>query len=131
EVFVFARYGQSHFLYHLAEGRGAWAGKLKLFWPLFGLLGGLAAPVGLLALVAWRVPMRMVVACAGLVAVGFLVVGVLPAGPPGSLRTDNIVFGTAGLVTAGVLAATVVRALARRGDTPGQRTDRFLAWWLL
>src|SRR5205085_7707234 len=39
ELFVFARYGQSHFLYHLAAGRAAWADKLSLFWPLFGLLG--------------------------------------------------------------------------------------------
>jgi hypothetical protein len=128
ETFVTARYGCSHFLHHVAQLRTPWPRKLNMFWPFISLLGGVGAPLGLLAGVAWRVPGRWVVGAGVAYVAGLALLAALPGSDysPESIR--SLVFGASGIMTAVLLAMTAMRLLVRGSLEDGQ----FLAgWWLV
>jgi hypothetical protein len=79
---LFARYGQSHFLYHLSEhsaASGNWiGGKAALLPPLVGHLGCLAVGIGLFAASALGPPSRVLVLSAILWCLGAAAIAVLP-----------------------------------------------------
>jgi hypothetical protein len=82
EALLFARYGQSHFLYHLSEhsaASGNWiGGKAALLPPLVGHLGCLAVGIGLFAASALGPPSRVLVLSAILWCLGAAAIAVLP-----------------------------------------------------
>jgi hypothetical protein len=132
EVFVAVRYGHSHFLYHLAQGRSSWAGRLNLAAPLMSLLGGVAAPVGLLGLTAWGVRARWAALAAALYVAGLAVIAWGPEWDRQRLSNNTIVFGSFGVLTGLVLLGTAAALLGSRGPESERPADRFLAlWWLV
>ncbi len=127
EAFVALRYGQSHFLHHLEQTRTPLGKKLNLFWPLFSLLGALAVPLFLLGLVAWRFRARSILFAALLSCVSLVALAVVPEQKSAPISNRSILFGCAGLFTAGMLIASAGRLFRR----PDGGMDRFLVlWWL-
>jgi hypothetical protein len=82
EALLFARYGQSHFLYHLSEHSAAsdnWmGGKAALLPPLVGHLGCLAVGIGLFAASTLGATRRVLILSAAFWCLGAAAIAVLP-----------------------------------------------------
>jgi hypothetical protein len=132
EGFVAARYGRSHFLHHLTQGRSSWGGRFNLIAPLVILLGGVAMPVGLLGLAAWRARSVWVVASAAAYIGGLAWLAWGQEWGRSPVSRNAVVFGPAGMLTAFMLLVTAVSALVRGGTGHDCGYDRLLAaWWLV
>src|SRR5439155_7993385 len=130
EVFTAWRYGQSHFLHHLARHGTEWAKKLNFVGPFVALVGGVGAPVGLVGMVAWRVPALWVISSAVAFAGGLLLLG-CAAIPPADVALGATVFGASGITTLSLLAGTAGAFAVRRGPGRLRRDGLFLAVWRL
>lgn len=128
EWFVSATYGQSHFLFHLPGEPGTRFSRSLLFWPLIGLLGSVAAPLGVLALASRGVGIRGLILAATAIAGGFGLIAVAPWNWPLPLSPNAVVFGTFGLV---VFALTATTAIQRSAATNRDYKDGFLVAWLV
>ena len=126
EGFTAIRYGESHFLVHVAQRRGGILLKYHLLLPLVVTLGGVACWVGLLALVALGASTRRVLFATVAIAVGFACVIFVP-----QTGLSGIVFGLFGAVLLlGTLA--VCRRLAQGHQAPSTiRFEWFLILWLV
>jgi hypothetical protein len=89
-----------------------------------------AAPLGLLGLIAWGLSARWVAGAAACFLAGL---GLIAWGPDGSERAvSGVVFGTSGAITLVSLTAMAVTQPCLGGAGRRQRDGRFLAqWWLL
>ncbi len=131
EWFTAWRYGESHFLHHLTRQGTPWLKKLNFVWPFVALVGGIGVQVGLLGLVAWRVPARWVAVAAAAVIAGWLALADGPQ-PSGDEALRAVVFGVPGAATLALLAATAVVFARRPHAGRARRDDLFLAaWWLI
>jgi hypothetical protein len=131
EVFVAAKYGNSHFLHHVTHHHTPWLRKLNLFWPFIGLLGAVGAPLGLLALAAWGAPTRWITGVGALYIVGLGLFALVPGEQDSVWSITHLVFGLSGLITAVSVAAIAAWFLMRRCGG-GRWGSHFLAgWWLL
>lgn len=151
ELLLVAKYGQSHFLYHLQAQKPAGQGeglaaflraKYELGPGLAGHLGFLAAGVGLYAAAALGVSRRVLVAAAGLWVVGAGLVAVLPGHTavlvPRKLTLPTLVWRVAGfadlIVGAACLLVLLVRFRVNGKWRPGVRTcpdSLFVIGWVL
>lgn len=127
EWFVSARYGQSHFLFHLAGEPGTRFSRSLLFWPMIGLLGSVAAPLGLLSLVGRGVGMLGLVLATATIAAGFGLVAVASWDWPMPLSPNASVFGPLGLAITAIVAMIVLQRTVAADRT---REDDFLVAWL-
>jgi len=131
EAFLFAKYGESHFLHHLAEQRaesGNWMLEKSALIPgLLGHMGLLGFGIALFAARPLGIPIRVVGAAAALWCVGVLLVCLIP---DDALRARNVwrPAGLAVLVAAGAAAGTL---LIKRGRLRVSRGSWFVAGWLL
>lgn len=128
EWYVAAKYGQSHFLFHLPGEPGTRFSRSLLFWPLIGLLGSVAGPLGILALASRGARMLPVVLASAMLAAGFLVVGAAPWDWPLPLSPNAAVFGPVGLAVAVLIIAAAMGRIRAPNRTPD---DRFLVAWLV
>ncbi|MBA4188978.1 MAG: hypothetical protein C0467_13355 [Planctomycetaceae bacterium] len=143
ETLLVAKYGQSHFVYHVSgqkplpdPGESAFGAfvreKAELWPPLVGHLGCLAIGVSLVAAATLGVPRRTLLAFAVLWAAGFLCIVFLP-----HRVTANAVpkfwqtFGTLSLVALALCACVLLR---RTGNGPRQLWNAdtlFVVGWVL
>jgi 4-amino-4-deoxy-L-arabinose transferase-like glycosyltransferase len=127
ELFVAAKYGSSHFLYHVAHDPGGRFHRTDLFWPMIGLLGSVASPLIVLAL-ARRSLFRMSIAL-GIIVMGFLFVALIPRSTESTHWTPTaIVFGVLGMSVMVSLISAIVRF---RASDPRNREMAFLIGWFL
>jgi hypothetical protein len=149
--------GQSHFMVNFLEQMGGAPrhGPAAMSWHLILIIGAVAAPVGLLGLTALRVWGWVVAAVGAILAIGFVLVAkvdanwtvaqVLGSGPWATWQFEDVLFGGAGLLTAGVTAVAVVAVFFRSAATikddgrvraypvwlsPFRRLDLFVVLWL-
>ncbi len=133
ELFIAARYGESHFLFHLHRQRGELLLKLRLILPLLATLGAVASGSALLGLAALGVGRRWLFAVVGLLLLGFTLVTVLPE----SLQSvtehttlSGLLFGAWGVGAVVTTLAVSWRLLRRRGPGAAPRIEWFLLAWL-
>jgi 4-amino-4-deoxy-L-arabinose transferase-like glycosyltransferase len=127
ELFVAARYGQSHFFYHGAHDPEGWLRRSGLISPLVGLLGSVATPVAILGLAIGRSSYVRMFAAAGLVATGFAVVAVVPRAEDTLWTPTAVVFGLLGVGVLAVVSAAIFQTFR---DPKRTRDDQFLVGWL-
>ena len=147
EGFIALRYGESHFLYSLAQRNGSfWARIGHLALPFFGLLGGVAPALALMGLTALKVQRRTVVAAGMAMCLGYVMLGIVPESYAELIRDaqtgrarltlDNVIFGACGLVVFFTLGAVAWRLLRANADNKTDNTsmtwrlDWFLVLWL-
>jgi hypothetical protein len=130
EVFVAARYGVSHFLFHLwqqGEIRSPPGAKLRFVLPLFMLLGGLASVLLPMALIALQAPRRWVLAATVIGATNYALVAVVPQrfivllvaradSPRDGITLNDAVFGCVGLAVLVLTAVAGWRMSRNRGS---------------
>jgi hypothetical protein len=122
EILIAAKYGSSHFLYHVGHDPGGRFRRSDLFWPLFGLLGSTASPLIVLAS-ARRTWLGMTLVC-GTVVAGFVLVALIPRPIETTKWTPTaVIFGVLG---AGVVAS-VISAIWRSQSSANRA---FLIAWL-
>jgi 4-amino-4-deoxy-L-arabinose transferase-like glycosyltransferase len=128
EIFVAAKYGQSHFLFHSAHQPAGWLRRDGLISPLIGLLGSVAAPVVVLRLAMRGYSWKSLMLSAGILGAGLAAIAVWPRFE-GTLWTPTaVVFGLFGVAVAAAILASL-RDLARSAIT--QFESRFLMGWLI
>jgi 4-amino-4-deoxy-L-arabinose transferase-like glycosyltransferase len=137
EGFIAWRVGHSHLLYQSQVYGSVHLLKkyLYLSWPLLTLMGGVAPALALLGLVALGVRRRVVIAAGACVALGYVLLAVLPA----SLNTfsrdpvtgeerltlAHLIFSVYGVAVYGVLAVVIGRLL---GLTRGSWANTLARW---
>jgi hypothetical protein len=124
EGFLFCRYGQSHFWFHVRETGAPLLSKYLLILPLFSILGG-AAPAGALVnLCALQAKRIWIIAAACLAALGYALVMIQNFVLPVSLA-----FGAMGVLV-GITSVLVAWRLLRmekgsgnfsQGDAKGEQ----------
>jgi hypothetical protein len=143
ELLLVARYGHSHFFFHLARQQnflrpnertfgGLLGRKAELIAPLFSHLGCLGVGVGLVAAGALGVSRRWLLVAAGIWTVGFVRIALIPhdwttVTPLRALAVSRFwqSFGLSTLIALSWCAAMVLR---RR--KPRSRDAVFLVGWL-
>jgi hypothetical protein len=140
EGFLVWKYGQSHFLYHLAARPGSSDPKQALLQSMLANLGGVLPAAVLLALAALRARRGTVLAAGVLAALGYVLLAVVP-------ERDGILLGDAATHAdrlslrhvvcglSGIAIVLTVAAVAWRLGRPGRRSTRrhaarFLLLWL-
>jgi hypothetical protein len=138
EAALWARYGQSHFLYHALGGGGRLTQSVRLRDMAYGLIGGagtLALPLMPAASLALGRPTKQVLATLAIAAAALILIALgadrWPAAMIGA-RPDDVptlatLSGVAGIAIGIVLALVVRQAFARRQDP----VARFLLLWLV
>jgi hypothetical protein len=127
ELFIAAKYGSSHFLYHVAHDPGGRFHRTDLFWPMIGLLGSVASPLIVLAL-ARRSLFWMSIAL-GVIVIGFLLVALIPRSTEATHWTPTaVVFGVLGIGVTVSLIGAIVRL---RAAGPRNSDMAFLIAWFL
>jgi len=131
EAILFAKYGESHFLHHLAEqraGSGNWLLEKSALIPgLVGHLGLLGFAVSLAAGIALGLPRRAQIVVAITWCVG---VGLVCTLPDESFRGRNV-WRPAGCAALLAAAATTAVMLFKRTGLRRSRDAWFLTGWLL
>lgn len=148
ELLLVAKYGQSHFLFHVGEqGGGSFAetvrDKMALLPPLMAHLGCLAVGIGLYAGRAVGVPRRWLVMAAALWVVGVALIATLPHEAAvlvrGKANQEKLglaatvwrTAGTAVLLGSGA-GAFMLLVTVGRGLRTGRRADSlFVVGWVL
>lgn len=140
ETFLAWKYGQSHFLYHLATRPGPSDPKQALLQPMLANLGGALPAAALLALAALQMRRGTVVLAGALVALGYVLLAIVPerygiflgdaVTHADRLSLRHVVCGLPGIA---IVLTTV--AVAWRLCRPGRRwagrhAARFLVLWL-
>ena len=149
ELLLVLRYGESHFLYHLAI-HGPWSLHKKIprmSLPLVGILGGVAPGITLLGLAALGSSRRAVWFAAVLVVLGYSLLAAVPgqyaqffldsSTGKARLTLNNLIVGAMGVGGCVTLAA-VIRRLCRvprarpfrLNRLQARRNDWFLVLWL-
>jgi hypothetical protein len=150
EGFIALRVGHSHLLYQSqVYGSVHLLSKyLYLSWPLVTLMGGVAPALGLLGLVALGARRRVIIAAGACVALGYLLIAVLPASlntlsrdavtGEEKLTLGHLIFSIYGVAVYAILAVVIWRLLELRKESwPNwlahwreHRAELFLTLWL-
>jgi hypothetical protein len=147
EEFVTARYGISHFLFHLrqqGEIRSPPGAKLRFMVPLFILVGGLAPLLAPMAMVTLRAPRWSIVAAGLLAATNYLLIAFVPQQSIAMLiaRADSshdgvtvndAVFGCLGLailIMTAIAGWRMCTSPVGPASAKARRQAWFLAGWL-
>lgn len=128
ELFVAWKYGQSQFVVQIAQHRATWLNRAELATSIISLLGGVGAPLGLLAMLACGVRHRWIVLSALAIVAGLILVGYPPRWLDERI-TRLIAFGVPGLITAAMLVGTSLTAFGR--SEPGRQQFFLALWWLV
>lgn len=137
EIFVAARYGESHFLLHVGERQRTLGGDVNLAVGLLTQLGGTTVVLGIFALLglarrAWLIAAAGVAVIAVYVclALGVFSAGAVIAPLPDTtpLTAGDVLFGSLGLFVLSTLIGAAAALLARSG--PQRREALFLILWL-
>jgi hypothetical protein len=127
ELFVAAKYGQSHFLFHSAHQPDGWLRRDGLISPLIGLMGSVAAPLVILRLAMRDYSWKWLFLSAGVIIAGLALIAIWPR-QEGTLRTPTaVVFGLLGVAVAVAVLASL-RDLAC--SAIARFESRFLIVWL-
>jgi 4-amino-4-deoxy-L-arabinose transferase-like glycosyltransferase len=137
EAFVYWKYGESHFLYHLNDNPFKWEEKLELSPWLVTLVGGLAPGIAIAALARWRI--AVIASALGLAVVHFnlarlshaldhRLARLIPAQDLPGLTAIYFAFGV--LAAIAMIAGGVDRLIIRWRGVRLSRRTAFLIIWL-
>lgn len=137
ESFVYWKYGESHFLYHLNDNPFNWEEKLELSPWLVALVGGLAPGMAIAALARWRI--AVIASALGLAVVHFNLARFSHALdhrlahliPAQDLPGLTAIYFTLGVIVAiGIIAGCIDRLIRRWRGVRLSRRTAFLVIWL-
>jgi 4-amino-4-deoxy-L-arabinose transferase-like glycosyltransferase len=151
EGFIALRAGHSHLLYQsqVYGSVNLLRKYLYLSWPLLTLMGGVAPALALLGLVTLGARRRVIIAAGACVALGYVLIGVLPASlntlsrdavtGEEKLTLAHLIFSIYGVAVYGILAVVVRRLLELKKESWANvlahwrehRVELFLTLWLL
>jgi hypothetical protein len=146
ESYVAWTYGESHFLHEYRTSSRNFINQLDFGLPLLSLLGGVASPLALLALIALGQPRSVLMLASSAIATVYAVmvsVGaalnlgvtdglfpVLDGWRVFSWSLDDVLFAGLGLLVAGTVPPVAVRVLRQPGNPSRSALDWFLITWL-
>jgi len=148
ELFIHLSQGESHFIIHLGQRKGNFIRRcLHLILPLFTQVGGIAAIIALLGMLACKVAPRIILLTAFLILVGFASLAFIPADffvlkDSQTRRTwltlSTLVYGMMAALVWGTMGTMVFKLLATKGKTNNENSlinehhlDLFLCIWLM
>jgi hypothetical protein len=140
EEFVAWRHGESHFLVSVHRRSPRLFSKLNQIAPAIGFIGGLSAGLILLASSALKIGRVWRMTLLAAIPLSFILLAVVPessavfsyhprSGMP-LITLKAIIFGIFGVLTCGIVAASIVRLL-KESPREEQLTDLFLIAWFL
>jgi 4-amino-4-deoxy-L-arabinose transferase-like glycosyltransferase len=128
ELLVAIQYGQSHFLFHGTHDPDGWLRRSGLISPLVGLLGSVATPIAILGLAIHGYSITRLIMTVCSVAIGFVIVAIVPRAEHTLWTPTAVVFGLLGVVVIVIVCVAIKRILSNPGRAS---SDMFLVGWLI